>query len=285
MNIISNVDNRKFTLNGIQYFKNYISNVAGSNIRIINAYDSNDVLLDWVDYAQITLNGVVYGSVALLQQNLIDVCFNRAIGFDPATTDLSEFLNNSPDPYVKVSELPPAVTIDAVPTDGSNNAVSSNGVFDALPKIFSNTTEFVHNIGNSNRLLVATLTIPANTIQNGDIWELKYVVNTPSVKSGGTVATFNQDLSSTNKFLVNVPNGLSVNASFLIRKHLKFAGGNCRVANASNQLLDHVNAPPFNQVPIPIVYSNINTIDIYLNRLDTATDPFVFHWATFKKIN
>jgi hypothetical protein len=31
-----------------------------------------------------------------------------------------------------LSDIPPAITIDAVPTDGSTNAVSSNGVFDAL---------------------------------------------------------------------------------------------------------------------------------------------------------
>lgn len=80
MNIIVNIDNKKFSLNGVQYFKNYISNVAGNNLKIINAYDSNDVLLDWVDYTQISVNSVVYGSVTLLQQNLIDVCFNRSVG-------------------------------------------------------------------------------------------------------------------------------------------------------------------------------------------------------------
>jgi hypothetical protein len=39
---------------------------------------------------------------------------------------------NSTETLALLSDIPPAITIDAVPTDGSTNAVSSNGVFDAL---------------------------------------------------------------------------------------------------------------------------------------------------------
>ncbi len=49
--------------------------------------------------------------------------------------DLSDFNNASADPFVRESELPiipPPITIDSTPIDESNNAVSSNGVFDAL---------------------------------------------------------------------------------------------------------------------------------------------------------
>jgi len=78
MIIINNIDTKKFSLDGIPYFKNYISEVAGNSIRIFNAYDKNDIRVDYTNFANIELDGVVYGSVALLQDALLEVIYTRS---------------------------------------------------------------------------------------------------------------------------------------------------------------------------------------------------------------
>lgn len=78
MIIINNINTKKFSLDGIPYFKNYISEVAGNSIRIFNAYDKNDIRVDYTNFANIELDGVVYGSVALLQDALLEVIYTRS---------------------------------------------------------------------------------------------------------------------------------------------------------------------------------------------------------------
>jgi hypothetical protein len=78
MIIINTVNSTRFSLNGIEYFKNYISEVAGSGITIYNAYDRKDVKVDFINYAEIELNGTVYGNVGDLQSALLPVIYTRA---------------------------------------------------------------------------------------------------------------------------------------------------------------------------------------------------------------
>jgi hypothetical protein len=78
MIIINTVNSTRFSLNGIEYFKNYISEVAGSGITIYNAYDRKDVKVDFVNFAEIELNGTVYGNVGDLQSALLPVIYTRA---------------------------------------------------------------------------------------------------------------------------------------------------------------------------------------------------------------
>ena len=54
--------------------------------------------------------------------------------FDKAllTADRNYSLPDASGTIALTSEIPPSITIDATPTDGSSNAVSSNGVFDGL---------------------------------------------------------------------------------------------------------------------------------------------------------
>lgn len=78
MNIIENVDEKTFSLNGIKYLKNYISIVAGSKVMIFNCYENKDVLIELTDYTQFTVNGVAYASAALLQEALLNVIYSRA---------------------------------------------------------------------------------------------------------------------------------------------------------------------------------------------------------------
>ena len=78
MRIIETVNSTKFSLDGIEYFKNYISEVAGNQITIFNCYDRRDIRVDYTNFANIELNGVVYGTVAELQSALLPIIYTRA---------------------------------------------------------------------------------------------------------------------------------------------------------------------------------------------------------------
>jgi lysophospholipase L1-like esterase len=77
MIIINTVNNERFSLNGIEYFKNFLSFVAGDKVAIYNAYDKSDQRIELATYSDFNLNGVVYGSASLLQAALINVIYTR----------------------------------------------------------------------------------------------------------------------------------------------------------------------------------------------------------------
>jgi len=77
MIVINTVNSQRFSLDGVEYFKNFLSRVFGNKIKIYNAYDSNDVAIDVEIYSNIQLNGVVYASATLLQQALLSVIYTR----------------------------------------------------------------------------------------------------------------------------------------------------------------------------------------------------------------
>jgi hypothetical protein len=65
-------------MNGIEYFKNYISVVRGSRVEIFNCYEREDVLLPLTQYNQITLNGTIHTSAANLQAALQPIIYSRS---------------------------------------------------------------------------------------------------------------------------------------------------------------------------------------------------------------
>ncbi|NDI99550.1 hypothetical protein GWA97_10735 [Flavobacterium sp. LaA7.5] len=77
MIIINSLNESRFTLNGIQFFKNYISKIAGDKIKIFNCYENSDVLVDFTEYTDIELNGTTYESAEALQAAIIDVIYSR----------------------------------------------------------------------------------------------------------------------------------------------------------------------------------------------------------------
>lgn len=77
MIIIVNINAQKFSLNGIPYFKNFTPHVIGNKVRIINTYDSDFTLCELTNYAEFSVNGVTYTSVADLQTALLPVLFSR----------------------------------------------------------------------------------------------------------------------------------------------------------------------------------------------------------------
>lgn len=78
MKIINDISSQRFTLDGIEYLKNFLSRVYGNKITIYNAYDKDDVIIENELYTNVEVNGVVYGSAALLQQALLSVIYTRA---------------------------------------------------------------------------------------------------------------------------------------------------------------------------------------------------------------
>ena len=78
MTIVNTVSNIRFSMNGIEYFKNYISVVRGDKVEIFNCYEREDVLLPLTQYNQITLNGTIYTSAANLQAALQPIIYSRS---------------------------------------------------------------------------------------------------------------------------------------------------------------------------------------------------------------
>lgn len=77
MIVINTVSNERFSLNGIEYFKNFLSFVYGDNVGIYNAYDKTDQRVNLDLYSNFIVNGVVYESAALLQSALLGVIYTR----------------------------------------------------------------------------------------------------------------------------------------------------------------------------------------------------------------
>jgi hypothetical protein len=74
---ISTLSDTRFTLNGTEYLKNYISTVKGSRIELFNCYERKDMLVPLTDCTQISLNGSVYETAEELQSALLTVTYSR----------------------------------------------------------------------------------------------------------------------------------------------------------------------------------------------------------------
>lgn len=77
MHIINTVNSKRFSLNGIEYLKNYVTDVSGSNIRVFNCYDNCDELLPLTRYNNFLVNGISFANVNQLQAALLDVLYVR----------------------------------------------------------------------------------------------------------------------------------------------------------------------------------------------------------------
>ena len=77
MIVINSQDESHFTLNGVEYFRNYINEVAGNFVRIYNCFTAFDIRQDWTHYSQFIVDDVTYASAELLQVALNNVTFNR----------------------------------------------------------------------------------------------------------------------------------------------------------------------------------------------------------------
>lgn len=74
---INTVSNKRFSLNGIEYVKNFLSFVAGNRLLIYNAYERDDERCDLTLFSDFTVNGNTYPSALSLQAALLDVIYTR----------------------------------------------------------------------------------------------------------------------------------------------------------------------------------------------------------------
>jgi len=77
MNIISTVNDKRFSINNIQYLKNYVTEVRGNKIAIFNCYERHDVLVELTHYSNFMVNRVRYPNVTDLQAALLPVLYSR----------------------------------------------------------------------------------------------------------------------------------------------------------------------------------------------------------------
>lgn len=99
MRYINTVTSRVFSLDGIEHIKKFFSDVKGDKVRIYNCFENRDVLVDYVHYSDITLNGIVYASAQMLQRYLIDVIYSNNTG-SGAGDDLEDAILNMGEPIV-----------------------------------------------------------------------------------------------------------------------------------------------------------------------------------------
>lgn len=77
MTTLINVSAGRFSIDGIQYFKNFTPVVNGDYIRIVNTYDSALELVGATLYSDFIIDTITYGTVALTQAALLPVLFTR----------------------------------------------------------------------------------------------------------------------------------------------------------------------------------------------------------------
>lgn len=78
MYFIDSLNETRFTLNGAEYLRNYVSAVRAGKVEIFNCYETKDVLVPLSRPHEISVNGSVYDDVLQLQSALQDVIFSRS---------------------------------------------------------------------------------------------------------------------------------------------------------------------------------------------------------------
>lgn len=212
MNTIINVNEKIFSLNGIEYIKTYISNVSVSQIKIINAYDSCNVLLDWTNYAEISVNGVVYNSISLLQSNLIDVCFNKSVSGNTAITNINEI------PTRNYNDLQNKPSIHRQIIYFTYLFISNNNPYYSFKQIDLNISYFNGNTNQTNpELLELNYISNIGTINYDNAIIDKICFHSYTVEgtpSNVDIALFKKDIyTGNNKVLIYNPTNLEGNVN------------------------------------------------------------------------
>lgn len=92
MTNITNINSQRFTMNGISYYKNFLSQIigdpiVGNMIRIVNAYDSKFELLRATKISNISVNGLTYPNAAALQMALLPILYSRSTLGDGSSSE------------------------------------------------------------------------------------------------------------------------------------------------------------------------------------------------------
>lgn len=138
MIVINNIDDKRFSLNGIKYFKNFTPHVVDENIRIVNTYDSTFTLLNWTPYDQFEVDGSTFNNVSDLQTALLPVLYTRGTlgGGSGGATLISELedvdLQDLVDGGILRYDAGSGKWIVSVLADNSNNQLIQKFTIDAV---------------------------------------------------------------------------------------------------------------------------------------------------------
>jgi hypothetical protein len=154
--------------------------------------------------------------------------------------------NNKPAGNYTLAITDDIPTIDATPTDGSSNAVSSNGVFDALNQrvriIVKDPVQSANTSGVLETLL-KTYAITGGSFTNGDA--LDFVIG--AIKTGGVgQGTIRVKVNTTNDFatstlIATFQNSVASGQSYAMeRKRIYFDGTNLKGLSGSASLVTDI---------------------------------------------
>lgn len=164
MRIIETVSAQRFSLDGIEYFKNYISEVAGNQITIFNAYDRKDVRVDWEHFGNVEVNGIVYGNSADLQSALLPVIYTRN-SLAPSGGGVQTVNEEAPD-------IDGNVTVDGTNINVTNPVTSTETTLnEALEDINDNVggVPDLQAVTDLNNELTTDINIKSPVFQIGDL--------------------------------------------------------------------------------------------------------------------
>ncbi len=83
-----------FQINNVTLVRNFHSYVAGTKIRVVNAYDTTDELLPYTLFSEISVNGVVYNSTIELAEILSPILFLKQGGSGTGTGGVTTYSGN-----------------------------------------------------------------------------------------------------------------------------------------------------------------------------------------------
>lgn len=193
--------------------------------------------------------------------------------------------------FTDLTDTPSTYTGQAgkVPTvNSAEDALEFTEVSGGTPLIFSDTTMYTHT-GTTTSTALGTFTIPADTIKDGDVWEIDMVGSRQSTNnsSAASLAVYMQGASDESSFADSsirfLPIGVGALRRVRVTRSYLFKGGNIhRFSNAGGFYHDYQS----------IQNNKIASFDLsipqditYGMALTSSTDVAVLDYIIFKKIN
>lgn len=90
MNVINIIDENRFSLNGIVFFKNFMSDVFEDKLRVFNVYDTRFQLIPFTSFDEFTVDGVTFVNVEDLQTTLATLLYARNLNGSGGTPSTGE---------------------------------------------------------------------------------------------------------------------------------------------------------------------------------------------------
>lgn len=269
----------------------HLPTVAGTPVMSINANTANTtggVILTADNIANGTTNKYFTNALARTAISL------TTTGSGAATYNNTTGVINVPTP---------SVTVDSVPTDGSTNAVSSNGTFDALVLkadaatvnttlagkediLIGDVTDSATHTGGvvNTKTVLRSYPIPANVLASGDAIEVQVVFNKNA--SASPINVF-MDINTVNNLTSSVPiasgQASTTNRSIDFSRKFTFEGGDLKGKPFTTLVLNGI-YETFNAVMSTTPYTVSNTYYILFSAtLQNTADSINVDYVSIKR--